>query len=204
MIPGFNHNVRYKEKSFHVQTEDSGPAVPVITTHIFLGGNIVASRKTMYGELIKRGENEDAVRKLMQEQHKTIMHELFNGKFDSTISKLADVTPSGIFPAVETGSKEKDRPKAKSEVAISVAPDHSSSKKPPLPGHDAGAGAGLTVNPHTSPTRPGAGLQPGKEQRPSTNGKPKIFGADILTERSFDQVVIDFITSRENTSGKEQ
>ncbi len=43
MVPGFNHNVKYKGQVFHVQTEDSGVENPHIITHLFLGGNIVKS-----------------------------------------------------------------------------------------------------------------------------------------------------------------
>ena len=39
MIPGYNHNVKYKEGVYHIQTEDSGLDNPHIITHLFIGGN---------------------------------------------------------------------------------------------------------------------------------------------------------------------
>ena len=44
MIPGFNHNIKHKGRIYHIQTEDSGPKNPHIITHLFVGGNVLASK----------------------------------------------------------------------------------------------------------------------------------------------------------------
>ena len=48
MVGGFNTNVRYRGRTFHVQTEDSGPNVAKIVTLLYEGGSILFSRKTAY------------------------------------------------------------------------------------------------------------------------------------------------------------
>lgn len=103
MIPGLNHNVRYKERLFHVQTEDSGLERPVLMTHVFIGGTIVATERSDYGALIERigdiGELRKVVTKEMQEQHKLCIKNLLRGQYDPIILGLP---PDDEHPAAPT------------------------------------------------------------------------------------------------------
>jgi hypothetical protein len=83
MIPGFNHNIKHKGRVFHVQTEDSGPKNPHIITHLFVGGNIVSSKKTQYADLVGKPDYEKTVKSMMEEQHKQMLRNLVNGAFDA-------------------------------------------------------------------------------------------------------------------------
>lgn len=86
MLPGFNHNVKHKDHIYHVQTEDSGLNNPHIITHLFVGGNIIATDKSSYEELLaqKGGQDiEEDIRALMKEQHKQMLRNLIQGKYDS-------------------------------------------------------------------------------------------------------------------------
>ena len=80
MITGFNTDVKYRGLVYHVQTEDKGPQNPLIETLVYKGGEILASRRLPYGELIK-GHDEAAITKLMEDQHKGMMMEVKKGKF---------------------------------------------------------------------------------------------------------------------------
>ena len=82
MVVGFNHNVKYKGRVYHVQTEDSGTNNPHIITHLFVGGNILASKKLSYADLLKADDLERVVRELMEEQHKELLRSLIAGAFD--------------------------------------------------------------------------------------------------------------------------
>ena len=64
MVVGFNHNVRYKDQVFHIQTEDSGLKSPHIITLLYVGGTILASKKTSYAELVNEAMNEVLARSL--------------------------------------------------------------------------------------------------------------------------------------------
>jgi len=89
-VVGFNHNLNHKGRVFHVQTEDSGPQHGHIITHIFMGGNILASTKGTYAELLAStapGDVSAAVRKLMEDQHKTMIKRLVGGAHDAEIAK---------------------------------------------------------------------------------------------------------------------
>ena len=61
MQSGFNTNIRHRGVLFHVQTEDSGKANPHVITHLFHGGNIMASEKRDYSEQLAAGGNLEQV-----------------------------------------------------------------------------------------------------------------------------------------------
>ena len=82
MVLGFNHNVKYKDEVFHVQTEDSGVANPHIITLLYRGGVIISSKKTSYSDILKIDNLEVVVEELMKEQHKEMMRRLKAGEFD--------------------------------------------------------------------------------------------------------------------------
>ncbi len=89
-VVGFNHNLSYKGRTFHVQTEDSGPQHGHLSTHVFLGGNILASTKSSYAALVPTlapAELAAAVRKRMEEQHKAMMKGLLAGQHDAEIGR---------------------------------------------------------------------------------------------------------------------
>lgn len=84
LLPGFNHTVTHRGTQYHVQTEDSGTANPHVITHLFLGGNILASKKTGYADLVSDGTELAArVRQLMEAQHKEMLRQLVRGAFDA-------------------------------------------------------------------------------------------------------------------------
>ncbi len=82
MVVGFNHNIRYKNEIFHIQTEDGGIKNPFITTLLYIGGTIIASKKTGYADIIKVEMLEQVVEDLMKEQHKEMLRRLKSGEFD--------------------------------------------------------------------------------------------------------------------------
>lgn len=89
-ILGFNHNVRYHGRVYHVQTEDSGISHNRVFTHLFFEGSIIASKRYDYpGDV-----SEDQVKGLMQTQHKAILKELKLGVYDPKI--LSFFAPRGL------------------------------------------------------------------------------------------------------------
>ncbi|MBI4819013.1 MAG: hypothetical protein HY791_22265 [Deltaproteobacteria bacterium] len=96
MIPGLNHNVRYRDRVFHVQTEDKGLEKALLTTHVFIEGSVIAERHESYFDLgadqLEINSRNAAVRKRMQGLHKDCMKALLRGDFDDTIYRL------GVMP----------------------------------------------------------------------------------------------------------
>lgn len=85
MLVGFNTNISYKNKTFHVQTEDGGPGNPVVITLLYYQGAILASKKTGYSEVLNDPDRYAKVAKLMKIQHKGVIRELLAGKYTENI-----------------------------------------------------------------------------------------------------------------------
>lgn len=83
MKQGFNHNLRHQGVLFHIQTEDSGVNNPVVVTHVFVGGNIIATRRANYEKFVGRPGLAGIVESIMKEQHKDVMKDMVNGKIRS-------------------------------------------------------------------------------------------------------------------------
>jgi hypothetical protein len=109
MITGFNTNVRHGGRLFHVQTEDSGKARPHVISHVYYGGTILASEKHEYEDLLDSSDLTEAVRALMEGQHKAMVARLKQGALDAIIAeRLTD-------PNEATGSGVGDVPRAAPE-----------------------------------------------------------------------------------------
>jgi hypothetical protein len=81
VITGFNTDVKFRGLVYHVQTEDKGTVNPLIETLIYKGGEILASRRLPYADLIREADSEAAISRLMEEQHKAMILEVKRGKF---------------------------------------------------------------------------------------------------------------------------
>lgn len=86
---GFNSNVRYRGCVFHIQTEDSGRERPRVTTLLFVdGGQIVASRRSDYGDLLADPALAVKLKQQMQDQHRSLLVELKSGQLDDKIEAV--------------------------------------------------------------------------------------------------------------------
>jgi hypothetical protein len=95
---GFNNNLKYKGKIYHVQTEDSGLGKPHIITHLFAdGGRIIKSHKRTYAEAVDREDVAVYVHTLMKGQHMEMVQALREGRFDPII----DGQPAGGMEVLE-------------------------------------------------------------------------------------------------------
>jgi len=111
-VNGFNHNISHAGRVFHVQTEDSGVNNPNIITHLFVGGNILASKKTSYSELLKAENLHELVRQLMEDQHKQMLRNVVTGAYDNVDSAARAYQPGQLAPAVEGKGAKLASPRA--------------------------------------------------------------------------------------------
>ncbi len=86
MITGFNTDVEYNKKVYHVQTEDKGLDNPYIESLIYVGGAIIFSKRTSYAEKLSSGITEKEIRALMENQHKTIIVAIKKGRFEELVA----------------------------------------------------------------------------------------------------------------------
>ena len=83
MITGYNTDVEFDGRIFHVQTEDKGREHPMVESLVYSGGEILTTRRLPYEELAGSTDySEEAVMKLMEGQHQELIREIRNGKFD--------------------------------------------------------------------------------------------------------------------------
>jgi hypothetical protein len=97
MLVGYNTNVPYKGKLYHVQTEDNGLKNPLVVTLLYIKGTILASKKSSYAHLISEPDWKEKVRDLMKEQHKAMMKELIRGKHTGDMSS----SPEEVRPETQ-------------------------------------------------------------------------------------------------------
>jgi hypothetical protein len=118
VITGFNTDIKHNEKVYHVQTEDKGVGNPYIESLVYVGGEILASKKTSYAEQLKTGVDDKWIGGLMEQQHRTMIAAIKRGRFDAPAdatkstqnrplpqSTLAqDSSASVVFPEVSTAA----------------------------------------------------------------------------------------------------
>jgi hypothetical protein len=80
MLSGFNHNIRFHGKVYHIQTEDGGKENPQIITHAFLGGVILDSVRSSYQELLLQPNWHSALKERMKAQHLEEIRRLMAGE----------------------------------------------------------------------------------------------------------------------------
>lgn len=126
MLTGFNTNIRHRGVLFHVQTEDSGRANPHVITHLFHGGNIMASEKRDYSDKLEIEDLETEVRTLMEGLHKDMLKRLTRGEYDDGIqarlgagafSNPADSEVDTVPPSLEPAATAPAAPAASAALA---------------------------------------------------------------------------------------
>ncbi len=91
MITGYNTDVRHGNRLFHVQTEDKGLSNPKIETLIYVGGEILDNYRSTYDDLLAAPPvGETAIQTRMDEQHRAVIRDIKNGKYDLTPPDLLE------------------------------------------------------------------------------------------------------------------
>jgi hypothetical protein len=82
LITGFNTDVEQNGRIYHVQTEDKGIANPTIESLIYLGGEIVASQRSSYEDLLPSGPDPKALTARLEAQHQRMILNVRQGRHD--------------------------------------------------------------------------------------------------------------------------
>lgn len=204
MLSGFNTNFRYRGVLFHVQTEDSGRANPHIITHLFHGGNILASEKSQYLDLLEapEGSIEEGVRKRMEGQHKAMLKQLSRGGHDAVILERMGsdaLEPVAEMPIVEAVAEDfeseadvqsaswADVGEAADAVKVAAAP------ATPTPRPDSQTAPAMDAKPSAvSDGAAGAPVSGAPEDEEETRFS-RVFGERVVSEKPLDEVVLDYL-----------
>ncbi len=145
MITGYNTDVRHNEVVFHVQTEDKGLGNPCIESLVYVGGQVLASKRASYAEMLAEGKEEKDILALMDHQHRTMIAAIRHGKLDARVTELLGGRQTGqiqklVLPATaspETATAATPPPPPPGPEAV-PEPEEFVSKLPPLPPRSAG------------------------------------------------------------------
>ena len=88
MITGYNTDIRHGDVVFHVQTEDKGLGNPYIESLVYVGGQVLASKRASYAELLAEGKDDKEIVALMDHQHRTMIAAIRHGKLDNKVTEL--------------------------------------------------------------------------------------------------------------------
>jgi hypothetical protein len=117
MITGYNTDVRHGDVVFHVQTEDKGKANPCIESLVYVGGQVLATRRSSYSDLLEAGVSNRAVLERMEKQHRAMIAAIRRGKLDGRMTQLL----GGRAPAA--GGEDTDvAPEAAGGAAAAPSP----------------------------------------------------------------------------------
>lgn len=87
MQKGFNSDIQYQGKTYHIQTEDWGLGNPFIVTRIFCNGAVLKTIKTPYSSFLNAHQSfpqDERIRLALRNQHSEILESLARAR-SSTI-----------------------------------------------------------------------------------------------------------------------
>jgi hypothetical protein len=89
MITGYNTDVPHSDVVFHVQTEDKGVSSAWIESLVYVGGQVVARKRSSYKSFLDEGQGKEAIVEMMDNQHRLMIAEVRSGKFDAKVPQIA-------------------------------------------------------------------------------------------------------------------
>ena len=81
-MAGLNTTVTRSGVDFHVQTQDKGRPANYVESTVYKSGQVLSSRKTFYTSFLDSPDLQNKINTIIEEQHKTILKEIEEGKFD--------------------------------------------------------------------------------------------------------------------------
>ena len=113
MITGFNTDVEHGGVVYHVQTEDKGLSSPLILSLVYSRGEILASKRSPYEDLIAKGFTDEALAERLKRQHLLICAAIRAGRLEELKRMGAQPPPAADSAVVKTKppSKAKTSPK---------------------------------------------------------------------------------------------
>jgi hypothetical protein len=106
VITGFNTDIEHNGVVYHVQTEDKGLDSPLILSLVYVGGTILASKRSPYLDLIASGFSDEVLAERLKRQHRLICAAINSGRIDD-LKKMS--------------GRAKEVPQKKEEVSEAVA-----------------------------------------------------------------------------------
>jgi hypothetical protein len=116
VITGFNTDIEHDGVVYHVQTEDKGLDSPIILSLVYVGGTILASKRSPYEDLIATGFSDEVLSERLKRQHRLICAAINSGRIDD-LKKMS--------------GRGKEAPPKQEEVAEPVTVEEELETAPP-------------------------------------------------------------------------
>lgn len=127
MITGFNTDIEHDGVVYHVQTEDKGLASPLILSLVYLGGAILASRRSPYQDLIAAGFDEEVLSERLKHQHRLICAAISAGRIEELKRMGARVaSEEKAAPSASQAQEVDDR------MIVETSSERPSAEEPPV------------------------------------------------------------------------
>jgi hypothetical protein len=174
MITGYNTDVRHGEVVYHVQTEDKGVANPFIESLVYVGGQVLASKRASYADLLAEGREEKEIIAFMDHQHRTMIAAIRHGKLDAKLAAMTAGKQTGQYPAYET-------PLTPARAVSGPHPTAAAAGAPSETLSRTGFATPPPSQPFAAPPAPAAPASP--------------VSRTPMPERTLDQVILEYLTS---------
>jgi hypothetical protein len=79
---GYNTRVDYRGDAYIVQTQDKGLGAQYVESLIYKSGRLLRSKRTFYTAFVADPDVKDRIERLMEEQHKAILGQIVEGRYD--------------------------------------------------------------------------------------------------------------------------
>ncbi len=190
--------MKHETKMFHVQTEDRGLANPVVESLVYVGGEILLSKRSAYKDLITGDRvDEKALREMMDLQHRRVIEAVRRGRLDK--GKIGEAPADWADDTLPHPEKVSPAALAAVSAILSAPPE-------PFPGDPPASARGRVT---TSAAKPVVGTPsprapaapPAAPPRAAvvTPAAPVAAGPSKAKSgvrlRSLDQVIVDYLAS---------
>ena len=123
MITGYNTDVEHAGVIYHVQTEDKGLQTPIILSLVYTGGEILASKRASYDDLIASGFSSEILAERLQRQHKLICAAVHAGRIEELKQLAARDAEKQSSDQAAPGEEQESRTSAPAQNADGALKD---------------------------------------------------------------------------------
>ncbi len=96
MIFGFNTDVKYGDKIYHVQTE-AHPSTHTFQSTVFVKGQCIGKKTGSYPEAADATQTEQQLHELLKEQHRHVVEAIRDGLIEELFSLEPPTQPASDF-----------------------------------------------------------------------------------------------------------
>jgi hypothetical protein len=138
VITGFNTDVKHRNRVFHIQTEDKGEGSAFVESLVYVGGEILASKRTSYAEVARTGRDDHAIQDLMEQQHRTMIAAIQRGRFDGPNGSIQ--IPEGMSPTAPAVEETAEKPEKTGKIGKAEKAAAAAAPQSPPPRNTPAAG----------------------------------------------------------------